>query len=142
MIYQQTTLLLKKRKNLLSKSITRKFSAIKLRFILKIITFTQHLKQLGINLIRTSSNSSTNLLQKKYIYIFCNSIQFINQRSKSYNFILVIIDQLTKILYFKPVQKKMTIFILAEVILNIIIYHQNLSNSIINNYSSIFIFKF
>ena len=47
--------------------------------------------------------------------------QSMNQRDNIYDLILVIINQLTKIVYYEPVQIIITIFALAEAILNIIV---------------------
>ena len=41
-------------------------------------------------------------------------------RGNSYDLILVIIDRLTKMVYYKPVQKTMTAPVLTEVILNVV----------------------
>ncbi len=63
-------------------------------------------------------------------------------KSESYNLILVIIDHLTKIVYYKLIQITIDIPGLAEVIINVIICHHQVSESIITDCSSLFILKF
>ena len=47
--------------------------------------------------------------------------QSVDWRGNGYNLILVIIDWLTKIVYYKPMQMTITAPALAEVILNIVV---------------------
>ena len=68
--------------------------------------------------------------------------QSANQKSNNYNLILIIIDSLIKIIYYKLVQMIITIPILIEVIFNIIVEYYGLLNPIIRNYNLIFISKF
>lgn len=56
-----------------------------------------------------------------------------NWKNKTYNFILVIIDRLTKIVYYNPIKVRINAFCLAKVIIGVIIQHPGLSNSIIIN---------
>ena len=65
-----------------------------------------------------------------------------HQKRESYNFILVIINRLIKIVYFKLV--KVIIFAsgLAEVIINVVMRHHGLPDSIISNRRAIFTSKF
>ena len=57
----------------------------------------------------------------------------IDRKNKSYDSILIIIDRLTKMVYYKPVKIMIDIPSLAEVIINVVIQHHGLSNSIITN---------
>ena len=66
----------------------------------------------------------------------------INSKSKSYNFILVIVNQLTKMIYYKLVKITIDISGLAEAIFNIVVWHYGLFNSIISNKDLLFTFKF
>ena len=64
-----------------------------------------------------------------------------NWRGESYNFILVIVDRLTKMIYYKPVKVTINAPKLAKVILNMIIQHHSLLNSIVSNKSLLFTSK-
>ena len=57
----------------------------------------------------------------------------IDWKSESYNSILVIIDRLTKMVYYKPMKIKIDTSSLAEVIINVIIWYYGLFNSIITD---------
>ena len=50
-----------------------------------------------------------------------------NWKSKSYNFILIIVDCLTKIVYYKPIKVTINVSGLAQVIINIIVCHYDIS---------------
>ena len=65
-----------------------------------------------------------------------------NWKENSYDFILVIIDQLTKMVYYKPIKITINAQGLAEVIIDIVVYHHGLSNSIVTNRGSLFTSKF
>ena len=56
--------------------------------------------------------------------------------------IMVIINQLAKMVHQKPVQRTITVPALAEVIFNIVIWHYVLTNSIVSNRGLIFTSKF
>lgn len=56
--------------------------------------------------------------------------------------ILVIVNCLTKIVHYKLVKTKIDVDSLAKVIINVIIKHHSLPNSIINNQGSLFSSKF
>ena len=56
-----------------------------------------------------------------------------NKKSDNYDLILVIIDRLTKIVYYKPVKVTINIPSLIEVIINVIIHHYGYLKSIIIN---------
>lgn len=63
-------------------------------------------------------------------------------KSEIYELILVIIDWLIKIIYYKLVKVIFDGLRLFEVILDVVIYYHGLSNSIITNRNSLFISKF
>lgn len=67
---------------------------------------------------------------------------FFDWKNKTYNIILVIIAQLTKIIYYKLVKIMIDIFKLAKKNFDIIIYYYNLLNSIIIDKNILFILKF
>ncbi len=48
----------------------------------------------------------------------------VNWKSDSYDSILVTVDRLTKMVYYKPVKITINVFGLAEVIINVAVYHQ------------------
>lgn len=58
--------------------------------------------------------------------------------SKNYNSILVIINQLMEIVYYKLVKVTINILHIAKLILNIIIQYDNFINFIISNKSLVF----
>ena len=66
----------------------------------------------------------------------------INWKRDNYNFILVIVDQLVKIIYYKPVKITINASKQAKVIINLIIWHYNLLNLIVTNKSLLFTSKF
>lgn len=63
-------------------------------------------------------------------------------KGNNYNFIIVIVNKLTKIVYYKPVKTIINLAGLVEVIINIIVRYYSLSNSIINYKNALFISKF
>ena len=63
-------------------------------------------------------------------------------RGDSYDLILVIVNRLTKMVYYEPVQTTITAPALAEVILNIIAWYHGLPNSIVSDRGSVFTSKF
>ena len=63
-------------------------------------------------------------------------------KGETYDSILVIVDWLTKIVYYKQVKITIDTPGLAKVILNVIVRHHNLLNSIIINRGSLFTLKF
>lgn len=56
-----------------------------------------------------------------------------NKKNKKSNFILIIIDCLIQIVYYKPVKVIINISSLAKIIINMIIYYHGIFNSIIIN---------
>ena len=65
-----------------------------------------------------------------------------NWKGKSYDSILVIVDRLTKIVHYKPVKITIDAPGLAEVIINVVIRHHGLPDSIITDWDSLFRSKF
>ena len=66
----------------------------------------------------------------------------IDWKGDNYNSILVIVNQLTKIVYYDPVKITFNAPGLVEVIINMGIRHHGLLDSIVINHSSLFISKF
>ena len=63
-------------------------------------------------------------------------------KGESYNSIFVIIDRLTKIVHYEPVKIMIDASGLAEIIIDIVVWHHGLSDSIITNWSFLFTSKF
>ena len=63
-------------------------------------------------------------------------------KGESYESILVIVDRLTKMVYYELVKITINNLGLAEVIINVVVQHDGLSNSIITNQGSLFTSKF
>ncbi len=66
----------------------------------------------------------------------------INWKSKSYNSILMIINYLIKMVYYKPVNITIDVPRLAKVIINRVICHYNIFESIVIDQGLLFILKF
>ena len=65
-----------------------------------------------------------------------------NWKSNNYDSILVIVDRLTKMIYYEPVKVTIDVPGLAEVIINVVIWHHGLPDSIISDREAIFTSKF
>ena len=65
-----------------------------------------------------------------------------NWKGKSYNLILVIIDKLTKMVHYKPVKIIIDAPGLAEVSIDIVIWHYGLHDFVITDWSSLFTLEF
>ena len=65
-----------------------------------------------------------------------------NWREVEYESILVIVDQLTKIVYYKPVLTTLDAEQLVEVLIKIVIKYHNLPDSIVTNQGLLFTLKF
>ena len=63
-------------------------------------------------------------------------------KSNSYNLILVTVDQLTKMVHYEPVKVTIDLPELAEVIVDVIVWHHGLPDSIVTDRSSLFTSKF
>ena len=63
-------------------------------------------------------------------------------KGDSYNSIFVIIDRLTKMVYYEPVKVTIEAPGLAKVIINVVIKHHSLPDSIVTNHELLFISKF
>ncbi len=67
---------------------------------------------------------------------------FTNWKDDIYDLILVIVDWLTKMVYYEPFKVTINTSSLAEVILNIVVQHHGLPDSIMSDQSSVFTSKF
>ena len=65
-----------------------------------------------------------------------------NWKSDSYDLILVIIDRLTKMIHYQPVQVTIDAPRLVEVILDVVVWHHGLPDSIVSDRGSVFTSKF
>ena len=65
-----------------------------------------------------------------------------NKKSNSSNLILVIIDQLIKMVYYEPVKITIDIPGLAKVIINVVVCHHRVLESIVTNQGLLFTIKF
>ena len=63
-------------------------------------------------------------------------------KGDSYNLILIIVDQLTKMVHYEPVKVTINAQGQAEVIIDVVIWHHGLPDSIVINRGSVFISKF
>ena len=63
-------------------------------------------------------------------------------KGDSYDSILVIVDRLTKMVYYKPVKVTIDASGLAKVIIDVVVRHHGLSDSIISDQGAIFTSKF
>ena len=66
----------------------------------------------------------------------------VNWKGDNYDSILVIVDCLTKMMHYKPIQVIINALRLAEVILDVVIRHYGLPDFIIGDCGAIFISKF
>ena len=65
----------------------------------------------------------------------------IDWKKDSYSSILVIVDWFTKMVYYKPVKITLDAFRLAKVIINVVVRHHKLTDSIVTNWGSPFTLK-
>ena len=65
-----------------------------------------------------------------------------NWKEENYDFVLVIVDWLTKMVYYEPVKVTINVSGLAKVILDVVIWHHGLSNSIMSDRGLLFTSKF
>ena len=66
----------------------------------------------------------------------------INWKGDSYNSILVIVDRLTKMVHYKPVKITLDALGLAKVIIDMVVRHHRLPDSIVAHRGSLFTSKF
>lgn len=66
----------------------------------------------------------------------------LNWKGKTYDSIFVIINRLSKLIYYKPVKVTIDTSALAEVITKMLVWYYGLLNSIVSNWSLIFTSKF
>ena len=64
-----------------------------------------------------------------------------DSKNESYDSILFIIDRLTKMMHYEPVKVTIDAPKLAEVIINVVVWHHGLPNSIVTNRGSVFTSK-
>ena len=69
-------------------------------------------------------------------------LSLVNWKSNSYNSILVIVNWLTKMVYYEPIKVTIDTLRLAIVILDVVIQNQDLLDSIITDRSLFFTSKF
>lgn len=62
-------------------------------------------------------------------------------KGKTYNSILIIIDQLTKIVHYKLIKVTIDFLGLAKVSIDVIVRYYSLPNLIVSNHGSVFIFQ-
>ena len=67
---------------------------------------------------------------------------FADWKGDSYDLILIIVDCLTKMVYYEPVKITINAPGLAEVIIDVVVRHHGLPDSIISDRGAIFISKF
>ena len=67
---------------------------------------------------------------------------FADWKGDSYDLILVIVDRLTKMVHYEPVKVTIDAAGLAEVIINMVVWHHSLPDSIISDRRAIFTSKF
>ena len=67
---------------------------------------------------------------------------FFNWKGNSYDSILVIVNWLTKMVHHEPVKVTIDALELAEVIINVVIWHHGLPDSIVTNKGLVFTSKF
>ena len=65
-----------------------------------------------------------------------------NWKGDSYNLILVIVDRLTKIVHYEPVKVTIDVLGQAKVIINMVVHHHKVSESIVMDQGSLFTSKF
>ncbi len=65
-----------------------------------------------------------------------------NWKDDSYDLMLVIIDRLTKIVHYEPVKVTIDAPSLAEVIIDVVVGHHRVPESIVTDWGSLFISKF
>ena len=66
----------------------------------------------------------------------------INWKGDSYDSILVIIDQLTNMVHYKPIKITINVPGLVEVIIDVVVCHHGLHNSIVTDRGSLLTLKF
>ena len=87
--------------------------------------------------------ASTYLLLKKFINKFCHQVtNFDGLEKNNYDSILIIIDRLTKMVYYKPVKITINTSDLAEIIINIMVRYYGFLDLIVTNQRLLFTSKF
>ena len=65
-----------------------------------------------------------------------------NWKDEIYDSILIIVDWLTKMVHYKPFKLTINAPGLAEVIIDVVVWHHSFSNSIVSDRGSVFTLKF
>lgn len=65
-----------------------------------------------------------------------------NWKGDSYDLILIIIDGLTKMIYYKPIKVMIDVPALAKMMIDMIVFHHGVLKSIVMDQDSLFISKF
>lgn len=66
----------------------------------------------------------------------------VNCKADNYDVILVIVNRLTKMVYYKSIKIIIDVASLVEVIINVVVRYHSLSESIISNFGSLLTSKF
>lgn len=77
-----------------------------------------------------------------FIDFITGFLQLVDQKGNSYNTILVIVDRLTKMIYYKTVHTTINVSGLAEEIIDIVMRHHDLPELIISDCGSLITSKF
>ena len=85
---------------------------------------------------------STHQLKNLFMDFVTGLPLFADWKGDSYDSILVIVNQLTKMVHYKPVKVTINALRLAEVILDVIVMHHDLSDSIVTDKGSFFTTNF
>ena len=82
-------------------------------------------------------------MQKKLIYGFLRELPiFTNWKGETYDSIFVIINQLKKMLHYELIKVTINASSLEKVIINVVVKHHGLPNSIVRNWGFVFTSKF
>ncbi len=80
---------------------------------------------------------------ERVVHRFCHwPTRFHQLKSKTYDLILVIVNRLTKMVYYEQVMMIINTLALAEIIVEVLVRHHSLSDSIVSNRDSVFTLKF
>lgn len=82
------------------------------------------------------------LLKNFYIDFVIDFLLLVDWKRNNYNAILVLVDWLVRIIYYKMVKTTIDILGVVEVTINIVVWYSDLLKSIISNYGLLFISKF
>ena len=118
-------------------------SGTTLRPTSRAMTCVWHQKQWGISFMIIFNLYCYSLIDgKTYWWILWTAYQSTDWKRDSYNSIRVIVDRLTKMVYYKLVKIIINTPGFAEVIIDVVIWHNSLLDSIVTNKCSLFTSKF